>query len=193
MRLLAGSHAPTLDGVLDVRGERVSVPDPAGPLVLLVFLRYASCPMCLLHVRDLKQCYAELRAAGVEVVAVFHSPAHRIRRHTERLQLPFRVIPDPERRLYRLYNVDRSWLRLLSSFLLPSFYLAFLRATLLRFWGGAIDGEAARMPADFLIGPDGQVRVAHYGRSIGDHLPLEEVLGAAALKPGPAEQVVHAD
>jgi thioredoxin-dependent peroxiredoxin len=38
-----------------------------------------------------------------------------------------------------------------------------------------------RMPADFLIGPDGVVRAAHYAAYVWDHLPfacIEELLGA---------------
>jgi hypothetical protein len=40
-----------------------------------------------------------------------------------------------------------------------------------------------KMPADFLIAPDGRILKTHYGRNIGDHLPVAEV--EAALN-GPA-------
>jgi hypothetical protein len=32
-----------------------------------------------------------------------------------------------------------------------------------------------KMPADFLIGPDGRILKTHYGREIGDHLAVREV------------------
>jgi len=35
-----------------------------------------------------------------------------------------------------------------------------------------------KMPADFLIGPDGRIVKAHYGSEIGDHLPVTEVEAA---------------
>jgi hypothetical protein len=35
--------------------------------------------------------------------------------------------------------------------------------------------QMAKMPADFLIAPDGRIEVAHYGVDIGDHVPLDEV------------------
>ena len=58
-----------------------------------------------------------------------------------------------------------------------------------------MDGKLARLPGDFLIGPDGRVRLAHYGRDAGDFLmfrdlemaafgaPLEERLVAQAPAP----------
>jgi hypothetical protein len=42
------------------------------------------------------------------------------------------------------------------------------------FWGGA-DLEMAKMPADFLVGPDGRLLLVHYGKDIGDHLSLGHI------------------
>ena len=182
MHLQAGSQAPLLTDVFDVAGKAVARDAAAGAHLLLVFLRYASCPMCLLHVRQLRQRHAELRRAGLEVIAVFHSPVASIARHACRLELPFRVIADPAFALYARYGVGSSWLGLTASAIMPSFYVAFARAMRLGFWGGAIDGEAARMPADFLISSDGTVRAAHYGRTIGDHLSLDTVLRIAGAE-----------
>lgn len=177
MTVSVGDRAPTVDGVLDTRGAPVPVAGSTPPRhVLLVFLRYAACPMCLLHVRDLEQRYGELQRAGVDVVAVFHSPREAIARHTRRLALPFRVIDDPGFALYERYGVRSSWLGLAVSVVLPSFYVAFVRATIRGFWGGTVHGDLARMPADFLIGPDGIVRAAHRGSDIGDHMSIDEVL-----------------
>lgn len=176
MRIEVGDRAPALDGVIDTSGIPVSLDDSAGKHLLLVFLRYASCPMCLLHVRDLGRRNREFSRAGVGVVVVFHSPAPRIEHHTRRLALPFRVVADPSFALYARYGVGSSWLGLAASVAMPSFYVAFAHAMVSGFWGGAVDGDVARMPADFLIGADGIVRAAHYGRDIGDHLSIDEVL-----------------
>ena len=40
---------------------------------------------------------------------------------------------------------------------------------------GGVDWQLASMPADFLIGPDGTVLRVHYGRDIGDHMPIDEI------------------
>jgi peroxiredoxin len=182
MQLQPGSQAPPLSNTRDVGGNAVSLEVAAGTHLLLVFLRYASCPMCLLHVRELQQRYTELRRAGLEVIAVFHSPGRSIARHAGRLGLPFPVVADPTFALYARYGVGSSWLGLTASAMFPSFYVAFARAMRFGFWGGTIDGEAARMPADFLISSDGTVRAAHYGRTIGDHLSLDEVLRLAGAE-----------
>ena len=42
------------------------------------------------------------------------------------------------------------------------------------FWGG-VDWQMGKMPADFLIEPDGRIVKAHYGHDIGDHLPVTDV------------------
>jgi thioredoxin-dependent peroxiredoxin len=182
MQLQAGSQAPPLTGACDHRGNAASLDVAAGTHVLLVFFRYASCPICLLHVRALQHRYAELRQAGIEVIAVFHSAAGSIARHAGRLGLSFPVVADPTFALYARYGVGSSWLGLTASAFTPSFYAAFVRAMRWGFWGGAIDGDAARMPADFVISSDGTVRAAHYGRTIGDHLSLDEVLRIASAE-----------
>jgi hypothetical protein len=42
-------------------------------------------------------------------------------------------------------------------------------------FGGGVDWQMGKMPADFLIGPDGVIRKVHYGRDIGDHLSVIEI------------------
>jgi thioredoxin-dependent peroxiredoxin len=154
----------------------VRLADYAGRVLLLSFLRYASCPMCNLRVRELRSAYPALRARGVEVAVVFHSPARSILRHAGRHDPPFPLIADPDRRLYAAYGVERSWPRLAMSVVLPPFLLAAAKASALGYWGGRVDGEWARLPADFLIGSGGRVLVAHYGAHLGDHLPVSHAL-----------------
>ncbi|MFJ3725790.1 redoxin domain-containing protein [Streptomyces sp. NPDC090045] len=79
MRLEPARKAPDIEGS-DVSGESVSPPNLAGRTVILKFYRFAACPICNLHVRELVRRAGELEAAGVVPVAVFHSPAHRLRK-----------------------------------------------------------------------------------------------------------------
>lgn len=81
---------------------------------------------------------------------------------------------DPEFRVYGSYGVETSWPRLLLSMAKPSFYVDWVRSLRHRFWGG-IAWQMAKMPADFLIGPDGRIVTAHYGRDIGDHLAVPRI------------------
>ena len=131
--------------------------------------------MCNLRVRELSLSASELESQGVAWLAVFHSPSERLERHLGRDVLGH-IVADPGRSLYELYGVRRSWWGLLLTMLLPSFYWRFLRASALGYWGGAVNGSLHSMPADFLISPDGIVRLAHYGRHIGDHLSVASVI-----------------
>ena len=173
MRLEAGEAAvPFTAQTID--GTAVSLSQFAGKPVLLMFLRYASCPMCNLHLHDLAKGYGDLRDRGLAVVAFFHSSARAIRAHAGGRGYPFPFVADPEFRVYRMYGVETSWPRFLISIVKPSFYVSFFRSLLHGFWGGAAL-EMAKMPADFLIGPDGRLVVAHYGRDIGDHLTVAQL------------------
>jgi thioredoxin-dependent peroxiredoxin len=175
MRLRPGASAIPFEAVT-AHGVPVRLADYGDRVLLLSFLRYASCPMCNLRVHELRSAYPTLRGRGVEVAVVFHSPARSILRHAGKQDAPFPLIADPGRRLYALYGVERSWPRLAMSVVLPSFLVAAVKATALGYWGGRVDGDWARMPADFLIGPGGRVLVAHYGAHIGDHLAVSRAL-----------------
>ena len=157
-----------------IDGAAVSLDQFAGRAVLLMFFRYGSCPMCNLRLRDFAKEYPRLRDRGLTVLAFFHSPAHSVRAHAGRRQYPFPLIADPELRVYRQYGVETSWPRLLLSMARARFYVDLFRSLLHGFWGG-FAWQMAKMPADFLIGPDGRLVATHYGRDIGDHLPVAQV------------------
>jgi peroxiredoxin len=104
MRLTVGATVAARE-LVTADGDPVAVPDP-GTLVHLQFRRFAGCPVCNLHLRSFAHCHDELRAAGVDEVVVFHAPADDLRRYTA--DLPFAVIPDPGKALYREFGVEAS-------------------------------------------------------------------------------------
>ena len=173
MRLKPGDHAIPFS-VETIDGNTVSLEQFAGRPLLLMFFRYASCPMCNLRLRDFAQHYSGLHERGLEVVAFFHSSARNILGNVGRQHYPFHLIPDPRFLVYRSYGIETSWLRFFLSMLLPSFYVDWIRSMRYGFWGG-VDWQMGKMPADFLISPDGIILKAHYGRDIGDHLSVAEV------------------
>ena len=170
-----GDAAPPFETTV-LNGSTVRVPTTQS-WTLISFLRYASCPMCNLRVRELAFRSAELEGQGITWVAVFHSSRRRLEPfvHGEQLR---HVIADPARVLYERYGVGQSWWGMLLTMFVPSFYWRFLQATALGYWGGAIDGGFHSMPADFLVSPEGVVRLAHYGRHIGDHVNVAALLNA---------------
>ncbi len=109
---------------------------------------------------------------GLEIVAVFESPVERLRETVGRQAAPFHVVPDPKRFLYKRYGVKLS----IFGYVRGAFRFSAFRDALGRgFRFGKVDGAATQLPAEFLIGPDGMIGRAYYGRDIGDHLPIPEI------------------
>ncbi|WP_216214641.1 peroxiredoxin-like family protein [Amycolatopsis aidingensis] len=166
-----------------VSGAPVPVPAP-GYLVHLQFRRFAGCPVCSLHLRSVVQRYAEIEAAGVREVVVFHSPADELRAHVA--DLPFAVVADPDKRLYREFGVESAPRSLLNPTAWPAIAAAVLRS------GWAIlrgrerapaavpHGGRFGLPADFLIADDGSVLAHKYGAHVYDQWPVDELLRLAA-------------
>jgi hypothetical protein len=127
-----------------------------------------------LRVRERVQATGVLESRQITWIAVFHSPVRRLERHVggEARQ---HVVADADKKLFAMYATERSWRGMVVSMLAPSFYWRFLQATVHGYWGGAIDGAFHSMPADFLIAPDGRIRLAHYGTHIGDHVAPSDI------------------
>lgn len=188
MHLAPGSDVPARE-LTPVSGPAVSVPDP-GRLVHLQFRRFAGCPVCNLHLRSFAVRHAEIEAAGVREVAVFHSAAEELREHVA--GLPFAVIGDPGKRLYAEFGVESARRALLD----PRVWWTIVRA--LAASGRALargrakapklrpDGGRLGLPADFLIGADGRLLAAKYGEHAGDQWSVDELLALAAGAPAPS-------
>jgi thioredoxin-dependent peroxiredoxin len=177
MRLEPNQPAPPFE-VETSDGNTVTLEQFAGKPLLLMFHRYAGCPMCNIRLHTFAREFPELHARGLEAIAFFHSPAKEIRKHAGGREYPFFIATDPKFRVYRQYGVETSWPRLMTSFLRPSVYADLGRAIRRGFRGGKPPAQLAKMPADFFIRPDGRVHAVHYGHSISDHMSLDEVEAA---------------
>jgi peroxiredoxin len=171
-RLTAGQPAPEF-AAMDSRRHTLELAQLRGRPVMLSFYRYASCPRCNLRIHQLLAEWPRWREQGLAMVAVFESPAERLHRYLDRHHAPFPLVPDPERRLYRLYGVASSW----RGFFIGMTHLREVLSAVVGhgFLPGAMDGEWAMLPADFLIAPDLTVADAYYGKHIGDHIPLARI------------------
>ena len=167
-RIPVGARVPQRE-LVTIRDQRIRIPDP-GRVLHLQFRRFAGCPVCKLHLRAIAQRHDELVKAGIREVAVFHSSAEALRRHDH--ALPFAVIADPQKRLYREFGVEAS----LRSVLDPRAWAAIARG-LATFGAGREAGESALgLPADFLIGSAGEVLACKYGMHADDHWSVDEIL-----------------
>ena len=172
-RLKQGDIAPQFSG-FDHVGKPYKLEDYTGRWLMLSFYRYASCPLCNLRVHTLSKRSSEWQDKGLHMLAVFQSPAEKIQQYVGRQQLPFPLIVDPEQRLYALYKVRHSWAGFLKAAVtrLPEAIRSVLGN---KFLPGSVEGGIHRIPADFIIDPQGRIVEVYYGNDIGDHLPLDRI------------------
>jgi len=103
-------------------------------------------------------------------------------------ELPFPLIADPERELYRRLGVERRAGSLLSTRALRAAIAgqtaALARRSTMRALGPIKPtGGPFGLPADFLIAPDGRVAAVKYGEHAYDQWTVDELLGHAHPVP----------
>lgn len=171
--LTRGTPAPDF-AFTGIGGASLRLSDLRGRKVLLAFFRNAACAMCNLRVRHLIRRFEQWHPQGLEVIAVFESPAESLASHVARQEAPFPLVADPDAALYALYGVEVSEEKTQATIQDPHTQLHIAEAAAEGF--PLIHEEGSnfhRIPAEFLIGEDGIVQVAHYGRLVTDHLPLD--------------------
>lgn len=166
MRLLAGQKAPPLQAV-DIDGRPVVVP-PGDRKLWLAFFRYAACPFCNLRVAEIGKHAEQLERLGIDVVAVVQSPAKNIQKYMGQGAPRLRFVADPQQALYRAYHVEKSLAGMLSP--RNRVYARQLGA-----WKFHPEGSLRRLPADFLIQPDGTLADVFYASIIAEHIPWDRV------------------
>ena len=177
-------HVPARQ-LVTVMGGPVRVPDP-DRLTHLQFRRFAGCPVCNLHLRTFVTRRAEVEAAGIHEVVLFHSSVADLRPHVA--DLPFDVVADPEKALYREFGVEAAPRALLH----PKAWPAIVRAVAAvlpdvvrkRKPAPPAKPEGGRfgLPADFLIAPDGRVLASHHGTHVYDQWSVDELLNLLPAK-----------
>lgn len=165
-----------------VAGETVRVPDP-DRLVHLQFRRFAGCPICHTHLRSFAKRHDEVTAAGIREVVFFHTGIDELYEYTD--MLPFAVIPDPDKRVYREFGVESGRRAMLSAGGLWGVLRTAIPTTVRilarrqRPPSGDPEGGRLGLPADFLIASDGRILAAHYGRHMDDQWTVDALLRLA--------------
>jgi hypothetical protein len=148
--------------------------------VHLQFRRFAGCPICNLHLRSFARRSGEIASAGIREIVVFHSSADQLRKYES--DLPFTLIGDPGKRLYRQFGVGSAPRALFSSHLwpvMPRVLWNALRTALgpdHRLAPVTPAGGLVGLPADFLIARDGTVIAAKYGQHAYDQWSVDDLL-----------------
>ncbi|MBV9601784.1 MAG: AhpC/TSA family protein [Chloroflexi bacterium] len=164
--------ATTLESVT---GEPIKLPDP-DRLVHLQFRRFVDCPICNTHISQLRVRADEIEAVGVKEVIVFHSSAKSIRSYQK--DVPFELVGDPTKALYKKYGVETS-----PGFLSPRALGAAARGVAHGHFGLRLSGGPFGLPGDFLIAPSGQITAVKYGTHAYDQWSVDELIALARVPP----------
>ncbi len=174
-RLKVGDRAPDFEA-LDTNGDSIKLSNYKGQKVVIAFFRYAGCPVCNYRVHELIENYESINSEGFKIIAIYESDNSTLKDYLTETPIPFRVVGDSKLNLYRKYGVEKSFRKMLGS--------AFKRQTIEAMKKGnklsqkkiKRDGNLTRLPADFIVDENGFLIAVHYGTSIGDHLPITEIL-----------------
>ena len=71
----------------------------------LIFLRYYGCTSCQVDLMDLSAAYDQFVAKDAQILVVLQSKPEILAQGIETQGIPFKLISDPEQKLYPLYNV----------------------------------------------------------------------------------------
>lgn len=177
--LRVGDRFPTLR-LVPIDGDAISIPDANGALTHIQFRRFAGCPVCNLHLRSVSARIDEINAAGIHEVVIFHSTVDELRKYQD--DMPFPVVADPDKKLYRRFGVEASPKAVLN----PGAWRSLPRG----WWysmSTAIKNHRAPLPAsptngglglpaDVLVDKAGLVRDVKYGRHAYDQWAVDELL-----------------
>lgn len=166
-----------------IADQPVALPAP-GALTHLQFRRFASCPICNVHLRTVTRRHDEIVAAGIRELVLFHSTREAMLPHQG--QLPFAAVADPQQHLYTEFGVESA----LRSVLHPGAWTAALKPYAWtvagrerRGTGGASFSPRGQsmlgLPAEFLLAPTGRVLAAHYGSHANDQWSVDQLLRLA--------------
>ena len=176
--LAAGDIAPEVSGIRS-DGTEFNADKLRGRKAWLIFYRYATCPLCALHLDSLKEVIERARERQVSVVAVYESTPEEFNNAkcgatSDMLRAAgIPMIADKERKLYRAFKTRQSSLAGFT----PATVWTLAKAAMRNFRQDSIDGKFGQLPSHFLIDEDGTIVRAFYGESFVDHIDIEVVRG----------------
>ena len=174
-QLMVGMSAPAFQSV-DLFDKPINLHNYRGRWLLLSFYRNAACAICNLRVHQLIGKHSQYQEKGMEMLAIFESPKANLLQYVGKQDAPFPIVGDPEAKFYDLYGIETSEEKVKATMADPSTQQHVQEAKVAGF---ELTEEAGsnfyRMPADFLIDPDGIIREAFYSELVGQHLDLATV------------------
>lgn len=166
------NFAPVFE-TTSIYGEKIKLPSK-GKWIFISFHRFSACPLCNLRTHELIKSYNEFKNNNIEIYSIWPSTEESMKEYVGKSDSPFPLIADPKMKLFKLYNVvHRSNVPMKGMFTEPKLWM---RAFKYKFKNFKIDGDVKLQPADFLINPEGIVKIAYYGEHFGDHININEII-----------------
>jgi peroxiredoxin len=109
---------------------------------------------------------------NITVLVVLQSSIETISDTCKEDDWPFKIVCDPEARIFKRYSVEAGGI---VRYLHP---LGIMAATRALFWGkrhGKFEGRETQLPAAFVISSERTITFAYYGKRIDDVPSLEEL------------------
>lgn len=175
-RLSVGERAPDFT-IRDPRGDLLTLASVSSPL-MLVFLRYLGCPFCREALSLLSARYLEIASQGVELWAFVPSSEEAAKEFAKKHNLPFRLLSDPARQVYRLYHVDED--RFYTGTLkgLSGQKLMEAAKLTLKHGHGMPEGTERQRTGAFLVDSEGILRYCFVAQSTLESVPLDDLMRA---------------
>jgi peroxiredoxin len=144
-----------------------------GP-VILIFLRYIGCPVCQMEMSRIRN---EIKIASqsnrkITVLVVLQSSIETISDTCKEDDWPFKIVCDPEARIFKRYSVEAGGV---VKYLHPLGIMAAIRAIFLGKRHGKFEGRETQLPAAFVISSARVIACSYYGKRIDDVPSLEEL------------------
>jgi hypothetical protein len=137
---------------------------------------------CRAYLAQLREKADEIEALGARVIGVGTGADYQARELMAG-GVPFTLLVDPERNLYRALGLDHiRWYR----FLQPTTWARYLRAAG-RARPGRLAGDVRQAPGVAIVDTAYRLRYLHRGTTLGDYPPVGEVLAALRAVVGASE------
>jgi peroxiredoxin len=150
----------------------------------LVFPRFFGCPFGRRQILQLREEQDALRNAGIDVVLVSSGTTAQAEVFRRDYRVPFTVICDPERVLFKKYSLREMTLR---DYLSPRMWVKSIQVMAQGYGHKSGEGSEAQLGGVFIIETSGKVAYAHIAADAADHPSPHEILQAAATLGGRAE------
>ncbi len=179
MSLNIGEKVPSFD-IEDINGQKVKIEE--GKKYIISFHRYMGCVWCQMDIIKLLKEKDKIKEKGVEVIIFIQSPKEVVKEYLKDFpDFPFRLVPDPEKKVYNIFGVGSgSFLDLVS----PKALVRTLKDLPLlgkyKFVKGGIEGDRFLRPAFFVV-DNGIVVWEYKSKNVADSPDISEILNKAGV------------